>query len=428
MSLLLMVGLVCLVFVGAAIVAVVILARRQNRLACRTLEEQRQQIESLGEEVKVGVAETHLRTLTQVSEQLTLLTGQQLEAARKATDQSLDQKKALIDSELSFVNSGIEKVTKAVNELTRRSSQNFGDIAGQLAAASSSTLELSKTTNSLREMLSHARARGQHGEFATDGVLNAAGLQEGLHYEKQLQTESGTRPDYTVKIDPQKVLSLDSKFPFDNLLRHFQAESEADKKVFETAFFRDVRNRIVEVTTKDYINVNTVNLVVLFVPSESVFSFLLERDPRIIEFAMRRRVVVAGPFSLFAILSVIKQGSDNYAIEQKSAEILEIIGGFKIQWAKFVEGLEQLGRKLEIVGKSYDALSSTRRSQLQRSLDKIEALSDPSETAPPPGAAEQPSADCCEEQNVTGNDLESMSVGKLAPIGGSVSGEQGAGQ
>lgn len=373
----------------AMIVGGVVWARRRRSHAAAVLDEQRQQTKKLAEEVKAAIGEINLAALTQVTEQLTLMTGQKVEAAGAAADKTLEQRQSLIDAELKAVSSSIEKAKQAVIELSTRSSQQFGNIGSQLAATATSTAELSKATNSLREMLSSSRARGQHGEFLAEGVLGAAGLVQDIHYYKHPITETGTIPDYSAKVGADKTVSIDCKFPLDNLWRSFEAESEAEEKAFEAAFFRDVQNRINEVTTRDYIGPDTIDLVILFVSSEGVYSFIFERDPNIFEYAMRRRVVLAGPFTLFALLSVIRQGNANFIIEKQSQEILALMRNFNLQWTKFVESFETLGKKLEAAGRAYDALASTRRNQLERSLNKIEALSDQTETVLPPAAEDE---------------------------------------
>lgn len=372
------VGLAVGVFtIGLSAITLLVVLRLHSVRNSTALDEQRQgQLEKLAQEIKSDISETNFTVLGQMSEQLSLMAGEKVVAANAAVEKTLDQKKAVIDTELAAVNSSIEKLGQTVSELSRRSSQNFGNITSQLAATSASTLELSKTTGSLREMLSNSRARGQHGEFAAEGVLRAAGLVEGMHYQKQPRTVTGTRPDFSIKIDSQKEVSLDCKFPLDNLWRCFEAESETDGKKSEATFIKDVKNRIDEVVGRGYIGADTIDLVILFVSSEGVYSFLLERNPTIFEYAMRRKVVLAGPFTLFAVLSVIKQGTDNFIVEQKSQEILELMMSFKTQWEKFTDSLEQLGKKLTAANKAYDTLASTRRNQLDRSLNQIETLSD----------------------------------------------------
>jgi DNA recombination protein RmuC len=78
--------------------------------------------------------------------------------------------------------------------------------------------------------------------------------------------------------------------------------------------------------------------------------------------------------TLFAILSVIRQAIDNFALEKTSNEILSLFGIFKKQWQEFVRRFDQLGKRIEDVQKDYEAIASTRRRQLEKPLERIESL------------------------------------------------------
>jgi len=71
---------------------------------------------------------------------------------------------------------------------------------------------------------------------------------------------------------------------------------------------------------------------------------------------------------------VIRQAVDNFSLAQTSNEILSLLGGFKKQWDEFLKKLDLLGKRIEDVQKEYEALTTTRRRQLERPLHKIESL------------------------------------------------------
>ncbi len=102
--------------------------------------------------------------------------------------------------------------------------------------------------------------------------------------------------------------------------------------------------------------------------------FIHEQDPAILEDALKSKVVFCSPVTLFAVLAVIRQAIDNFALERTSHEILSLLGLFREQWSKFVEQMDRLGKRIEDVQKDYDSLAGTRRKQLERPLAKIEEL------------------------------------------------------
>ena len=85
-------------------------------------------------------------------------------------------------------------------------------------------------------------------------------------------------------------------------------------------------------------------------------------------------MVLCSPFTLFAVLAVIRQSVEYVALERTSDEILTVLSGFSQQWEKFSDAVDGLGKKLETTSKAYEELAGPRRRQLQRSLDKVDDL------------------------------------------------------
>jgi DNA recombination protein RmuC len=169
---------------------------------------------------------------------------------------------------------------------------------------------------------------------------------------------------------------MDVKFPLDNYVRFLEANSESVKAKFCDDFLKDVKARIKEVTTREYINPeqNTVDYVLLFIPNEQIYAFIHEQDSSILDDGIKNKVIFCSPITLFAVLAVIRQAVDNFALEKTSNEILSLLGAFKKQWGEFLKKMELLGKRIEDTQKEYEALTTTRRRQLERPLNKIEFL------------------------------------------------------
>jgi DNA recombination protein RmuC len=169
---------------------------------------------------------------------------------------------------------------------------------------------------------------------------------------------------------------MDVKFPLDNYVRYVEAPTDMEKGRFRNDFLRDVRVRMKEVTSREYINPeqNTIDYVLLFIPNEQIYAFVYEQDNLIIEEGLRTKVVLVSPLNLFAVLGVIRQAVDCFALEQTSNEILTLLGAFKRQWEEFTKKFDLLGKRIEDTQREYEALTTTRRRQLERPLNKIEEL------------------------------------------------------
>ena len=114
--------------------------------------------------------------------------------------------------------------------------------------------------------------------------------------------------------------------------------------------------------------------MLLFIPNESVYAFVAEHDRAILDDALRHKVVLCSPLTLYAVLAVIRQAVDNFRLERTSNEILALLHDFSLQWEKYAAQLDKVQQRFEGVSKEYAALMTTRHRALQRPLDKIESL------------------------------------------------------
>jgi DNA recombination protein RmuC len=210
-----------------------------------------------------------------------------------------------------------------------------------------------------------------------EDVLQLAGFVEGVNYVRQKTLEgSGSRPDYTFQLPRGRKVNMDVKFPLNSYLRYLETENDMEREVQKGQFLKDVRSRIKEATTRDYINPEdeTLDYVLVFIPNEQVYAFINQNDPAIIDEALRSKVILCSPFTLFAILAVIRQAMDNFSTAKAANDMLRLIGGFNKEWEKFRKSMDNMGRKIEDARDEFQKLVTTRRNKLERPLQKIEDL------------------------------------------------------
>ena len=302
---------------------------------------------------------------------------EKLESEREINIKELESKKGLIDQQLHNMKDELEKVSKLVKDFEKDREHKFGKLSKQLEEAGKQTTELINTTGTLREALASSKVRGQWGERMAEDVLGVAGFIENINYVKQKVIEGvGNRPDFTFLLPRDLTLNMDVKFPYDNYIKFLEADSDSEKESFRKNFLKDVKDRIKEVASRDYINPeqNTVDCVLLFIPNEQIYAFINEQDHSILDESMKKKVTICSPITLFAILAVIRQAVDNFTFEKTSHEILSLLGSFKQQWDKFITSHDKLGKLIRSAEDEYNALKSTRRNQLEKPLNKIEDI------------------------------------------------------
>lgn len=362
--------------------AVYVLRSGQRSLGAERAELEAQQAAVLTDAVQALEARSQAavaQAVQQAVDTAVTVAADRLGTHTQATSKELDLRSTAmadqVTQQMQSMQQHLGEVTRLVGELNSNRAKHHGELIAQLEAQGRQSAELQATTQQLREALANSRARGQWGERMAHDVLRSAGFVEGVNYRTQQTLPGGSQPDITIYLPQDRVLHVDVKFPFDNYLRVLESESESAVAVATKAFLGDVRARVKELTGRDYTDpTTTVGYVLLFIPNEAVYAFVHENDPGLFGAAQRQNVVLCSPSTLIAMLGVIRQAIDTYQLSRTSDEILALLSGFTKQWDSFSGKLDQLGKQLGTVHKSYEELAGTRRRQLEKQLDQIEVL------------------------------------------------------
>ena len=368
---------------GAAVVLIIQLVNRKEaraiarELVSETESEKLKDIEVILGRVKDSMGSLSLSALKTNSEEFMKLAGSMLGQQTQSGEKDLEGKKKLIDQTLESMRGDLQKMQDVVSGFEKERVQKYGELSAHLKTAAEQTAKLQDTANHLRQALVSTKARGMWGERMAEDVLQLAGFIEGVNYLRQKTLDgAGSRPDYTFQLPQGRKVNMDVKFPLNSYLRYLETENDMEREVQKGQFLRDVRSRIKEVTTRDYINPEdeTLDYVLVFIPNEQVYAFINQNDPAVIDEALRSKVILCSPFTLFAILAVIRQAMDNFSTAKAANDMLRLIGGFNKEWEKFRKSMDNMGRKIEDARDEFQKLATTRRNKLERPLQKIEDL------------------------------------------------------
>ncbi|MFH1851539.1 MAG: DNA recombination protein RmuC [Candidatus Neomarinimicrobiota bacterium] len=292
------------------------------------------------------------------------LARSQFDNLLKSSDNQLDEKKKLIDGTINDMKTQLENLNRQTSALK-----------GSLEESQQGISRLTDTTGQLRQILSSSQARGQWGERMVEDILNFIGLVEGINYSKQ-SMEGSNRPDYTFILPHDKRINMDVKFPLVHYERYLTAEQDDQRENAKKQFLNDVRGHIKAIAKRDYIDPagGTVNYVLLFIPNESIYSFLNQADTELIDFSLSQRIILCSPITLYAVLSLIRQAVDSFAMEARAGEMQKLVQEFKQQWGKFNEKIDSLGKSLTATRNHFEDLATTRTNKLQKPMDKIADL------------------------------------------------------
>jgi len=292
--------------------------------------------------------------------------------ANEKVGTDLNNKKQAIEELVKRALTEIEKNNKKMEEVEIKRTGSFSTLTEKLEEQKALTNQLKVTTEGLKNVLSNNQLRGQFGEQVAEDLLKMSGFVSGVNYDKQVSDDS-SRPDFTVYMPDGMKINIDSKFPYQNLVKMSESDGKDEKERFKKLFEQDIKTKIKEVTSREYINPenNTVDFVILFIPNEMIFSFIYDRFPNIWQDAMGKKVILAGPFSFTAILRMVHQAYDNFRYQKNVANIIGYIKKFSEEFDNYNKGFKDLGTRIEALQKQYTTLGTTRTNQLVKIVNKI---------------------------------------------------------
>ena len=358
-----------------------------------------------GREAQDAALRRHGESVAQTQARFGEMLNEQLRVVALANERALAEVRATVEQRLAALQSGneqkLEQMRATVDEklhatLEHRLGESFKQVADRLEQVHRGLGEmqlLAKDVGSLNRVLNNVKTRGIFGEVQLAGLLEQVFTPE--QYARNVETVpgSGARVEFAIKLPGRRDdnlplwLPIDAKFPREDYERLVDALERADAVGAEAAG-RAVEQRLrMEARTireKYVAPPHTTEFAILFLPTEGLYAEALRR-PGLMEALQREsRVMLTGPTTLLATLSSLQMGFRTLALEQRSAEVWEVLGAVKTEFAKFGEVLAKTKRKLDEASSTID-LAQTRTSAMARKLKSVEGLSESRTEALLPG-------------------------------------------
>ncbi len=296
-----------------------------------------------------------------------------LERSRDVTE--LETRKQAVESNVYALKEQLDKYEQLMKDFEKDRTQKYGNLENELKKASETTLKLQETTNRLNNILGNVKLRGQWGERVVEDIIQKCGLIENVNYHKQKKLDSSSnRPDYTFILPDNHKVNMDVKFALDNYINMVNASSQPERDQYKKDFLRNVEERIKEIKDRGYINPaeNTLDFVLLFIPNEQVFGFIQESLPGLMDKALQEKVVICSPFTLYAMLSVIRQAYENFRYEKDLKKIIDLIEQFSKNYRLFKERFLDIGDSIGKLQTKYTDVQDKSFKKLDGNIAKIE--------------------------------------------------------
>ncbi len=356
-----------------------LLNRKNQGVLKQTLKESELQHRALLENFSIQLSsklhESSVDSLSKSTDSMLKIASHQLNSDRELITHSLKDNKEDLKRQFEIMSSQLHKVSELLNSSEREKSIQMTKISSLISTANVQTADLLETTSSLKAILANSQARGQLGERIADDILRIAGFIENINYIKQKALSNGSRPDFTFLLPKGLILNMDVKFPIQNYTKMIQATDKIEKERFCKSFISDVKACYKELADRAYYELpESVDCVILLIPHEQVFSFIIQEEPTFVDAALKHKVITCSPMTLFAVLAVVRKAIDHFSVEKTSQEILEQITGFRKQWDMYIQKFQVVGKKINELQSEYESLANTRTRLLDRQLEKLERI------------------------------------------------------
>ena len=262
-------------------------------------------------------------------------------------------------AETALVKDGLTRLQDQLRELHDQRVGWQSQLHTQVDAVRHATDQLRRETSSLATALRRPQVRGRWGELHLRRAVELAGLVGRCDFDEQVSlTHDGAvlRPDLVVNLAGGKQVVVDSKVPLDAFLDATETDDPDEQAAHLARHCRQLRQHVDTLAAKGYWRALpcTPEFVVLFVPGESFLAAALESDPVLLEHAAERRVVLATPTTLIALLRTVAHGWTQESLAETAQEIHRLGRDLHERLAVMGGHLDKLGRSLDGAVRSYN--------------------------------------------------------------------------
>ncbi|MBM7831377.1 DNA recombination protein RmuC [Agromyces cerinus] len=434
----LVIGLIVGIALGALVAALVLQRRAAQAAAGAPVAEDPALVEALmqarlaevrvGEEAAKAVLREELASTQATAEALReqILSAQQQyrelverQRAEVQAREARDAAESKVLQALAPVKQSLTEMQSKVTQLESQRTLQHGELTQQLKSAAESEERLRSTAESLASALRSNSTRGVWGETQLRSVVEAAGLIERVDFDVQssITSDSGHgRPDMVVRLPGGKSIAVDAKVPFNAYLEASQIPATATgaegarRAEFMKQHVAAVRAHVTALGTKGYWNGLDASpeLVIAFIPSESLVSAAMEADPTIMEFAFSKRVALASPVTLWSVLKTVAFSWQQDVLTNEAKTLFDLSRELYSRLSTTASHIEKLGRTIERSVKDYNAFVGSLERQVLPTARKLGALDESKVLAPLTGIEEAP-------RELTAYELVSTSSADLDP-------------
>jgi DNA recombination protein RmuC len=269
----------------------------------------------------------------------------------------------------------LETYQRRLQQSENAQSATLGEVKKQLESLAQQSQTLAQETQQFRIVLKSNQARGRWGEETLRRVVEAAGMSAHCDFTEQAQAGEG-KPDLVVRLPGERVIIVDAKVPELDFLETLESADAGKRAESLVAHAAKLKGTIKALADRDYPSQfpNALDHVVMFLPAESLFSAALEGDRDLILWAASKRILIATPASLIALLRSVSVSWQQHAQTENAQKIAEAARELYTRVAKFTEHFERIGSGLERANSAFNDAAASFQTRVRPAGERLAEL------------------------------------------------------
>jgi DNA recombination protein RmuC len=284
----------------------------------------------------------------------------------KTAEAALAQREAEFRRLTEPIGQNLARIEREVATMSRDRKAADGAVRSLLDEMKLGLTDLGTQTGTLVKALRQPKTRGEWGEVQLKRTVEAAGMTEHVDFVLQATVHGDDgllRPDAIVHLTGERKVVIDSKVPLDAYLEVLEADDESSRRTEVSRHARQVRDHITKLASKRYqdqfASGDTPDFVVCFIPVEAALHAAFEADPKLYDYALEQKILIATPITLVGLLRTVEVSWRQEKIAAEAQEIAEAARELYGRFGTFLKHLSKSGRQLGLAVNSYnDAIAS----------------------------------------------------------------------
>ena len=315
--------------------------------------------------------------LKQTAPEFLRLAEQSFGKLQETAKGDLAQRQEAIKGLVEPLKQQLDNYQKRLQQSETAQADTLGKVKEQLTALAASSQTLAVETAQFRSVLKSNQARGRWGEETLRRVVEAAGMSAHCDFtEQKAGDDLDKRPDLIVRLPGDRLIIVDAKVPELDFLSALEVADATKRTESLAAHAGKLKATIKTLADRDYPSQfpNALDYVVLFLPAESLFSAALEGDHDLIVWAANKRIMLATPASLIALLRSVSVSWQQHAQTENAQKIADSARDLYSRVVTFTEHFERIRDGLEKANDAYNKASASFQSRVRPAGERLAEL------------------------------------------------------